>query len=72
MGRPCGLGLGLKPLLADPDETEEERKRREARQNGDLLGAVAGTVIGAVIGVSSEEGGGEEEPVYDPFPKLTM
>ena len=74
-----GLGLGYGSLLADPDETEEERKRREAIQNGSALGTAAGLLIGGLQNLKEkphDDGGQkaseEETPAQSSFPKLTL
>ena len=37
----------------DPDESEEAKKEREARENGSALGALIGTAIGAVTAINA-------------------
>lgn len=37
----------------DPDESEESKKEREARENGSALGALIGTAIGAVTVINA-------------------
>ena len=65
------LGLGSGSLLADPDETEEERKRREAIQNGSALGAAVGLAAGALIH-HRDDGDEDDTPKVDSFPELTL
>lgn len=66
-----GLGLGSGSLLADPDETEEQRKRREAIQNGSALGAAVGLAAGALIH-HRDDGDEDDTPKVDSFPELTL
>ena len=69
-------GLGnLTDLFEDSEETEEEKRQREARNTGTAVGIVAGTITGIVIGnrqnhVSDiENNDGEDE---DPQMGITM
>ena len=45
----CGLG-NLTDLCEDGEETEEEKRQREARNAGTVVGVVAGTIAGIAIG----------------------
>ncbi len=40
--------------MGDDDETEEEKRQREARNSGTAIGVVAGLVIGAVQAMSND------------------
>ncbi len=53
------------------DESEEERREREARNAGSALGLAVGLAVGAALSQKEDEADEEEED-YDPFPKLSM
>ena len=55
-------GIGnLTDILADSDESEEEKREREARNTGIALGVAAGVIAGMAIGWAQDEDGGIEE-----------
>ena len=69
---PVSLVMGTVGILGSgnvvDDESEEERREREARNAGSLIGLAAGLAVGAVL--QQEEDEPDED--YDPFPKLSM
>ena len=69
---PIAAALGiLESGSVDADESEEERREREARDAGSLIGLAAGLAVGAALS-QEEDAAGEEDEDYDPFPKLSM
>ncbi len=50
---PLGI-LSAFDIMGDDDETEEEKRQREARNSGTAIGVAAGLVIGAVQAMSND------------------
>lgn len=54
-------GLGnLTDLFEDGDESEEEKRQREARNTGTAFGVAAGIIAGMAIGLTQDNGKTEE------------
>ena len=51
----------LTDILEDGDESEEEKRDREARNTGTALGVATGVIAGMAIGVGQDEDGDIEE-----------
>lgn len=71
---PIAAALGiLESGSVDADESEEERREREARNAGSLIGLATGLAVGAALSQEEDEPNEEDEDEdYDPFPKLSM
>lgn len=57
----------LTDILEGGDETEEEKREREAKNTGTALGVAAGIIVGMAIGVGHDEDGDIEEDAQEGF-----
>lgn len=54
-------------LIEDPEDKEERRKRIEAQQSGQALGAIVGAVIGVAFALAQENESASEEEMQEDF-----
>ena len=48
-------------MVHSGDESEEERRQREARETGEAFGSLAGLAVGVAIGLAQQESIPDEE-----------